>query len=147
MVTKRASRASSAAVHTLQPDSAWQRRRGLGFRSNRMSLRRGRSGTVVEVQTVSTILFLVHVAGSITCSMGFRLCCAGFFSYFFRLCCAGFFSYFSCDRREKIKVVNEYVCGLRRSMTKMSCFLYTLTHLPPRSRSACNMFSCSPSRV
>ena len=63
MVAKRASRASSAVVvHAGRPDSIRQRGRGLWCRPNRISLRRGRSGTVVEVQTVSTktILYTKH---------------------------------------------------------------------------------------
>ena len=62
MVAKRAARASSAAVHAGRPDSVRQRGQGLGCRPNLMSSRGGRSGTVVEVQTVSTktILYTQH---------------------------------------------------------------------------------------
>ena len=127
MVTKRASRTSSIAVHAGRQGSVKQGKRGLWCRPNRMSLRRGRSGTVVKVQTVSTILFFVHAAGSVE----FRLSCEGLFVLY----------YVTAKRN---KVVNEYVCGLRRSTTKKSCFFYTLTQFPYRSRSACKTNRCRP---
>ena len=62
MVAKRAPRASSAAVHAGRPDSVRQRGRLLWCRPNWTRLRRGTSGTGVEVQMVSTRTKFVRTA-------------------------------------------------------------------------------------
>ena len=64
MAAKRTSRVSSAAVHAGRPDSVRHIQRGriLWCRPNRTKLRRGTSGTVVEVRTVSTKTIFVRTA-------------------------------------------------------------------------------------
>ena len=61
VATQVSRRSSAAAVHAGRPGSVRQISLALWCRPNRMSLRCGKRGTVVDVQTVYSILFLVMI--------------------------------------------------------------------------------------
>ena len=85
MGAERTSRASLTAVHAGRPDSVRQRGLIISCRSNRTRLRRGTSGTVVEVQTCVYEHNFVPTAAltdNITYIVEFWLCCRGILYYY-----------------------------------------------------------------